>query len=170
MDQNHLDEFAHRTVSCLGSGDEPAPLADRGLRVGGGGRKACNLSAGQSLTSSPMKQISVQRELGAPATLQGAGFILAPLFELTGSFWSRSDRSADYPRPRSMSPSARFSRQRYPMMSANGKRFHSSPLGPHQTQPSVRTPSTSIAIGLIANACSHSAQFLRWAVRVRIRA
>src|SRR5512146_2835568 len=36
-----------------------------------------------------------------------------------------------------------------PMMSAKQKRFHSSPFGPHQMPPSVRTPSTSIAMALI---------------------
>src|SRR5208337_1927118 len=36
-----------------------------------------------------------------------------------------------------------------PMMSAKWKRFHSSPFGPHQTPPSVSTPSTSMAMALI---------------------
>ncbi len=46
------------------------------------------------------------------------------------------------------------------MMSAKWKRFHSSPFGPHQKEPSVSTPSTSIAISLIANAGSDAAKFL----------
>src|SRR5690242_7671786 len=50
-----------------------------------------------------------------------------------------------------------------PMMSVNEKRFHSSPFGPHQNPPSVRTPSTSRAIALmpvISDAGSHAAQLL----------
>src|SRR5580704_16703417 len=38
-----------------------------------------------------------------------------------------------------------------PMMSAKQKRFHSSPPGPHQSPPSVSTPSTSMATALIVS-------------------
>src|ERR1035437_723319 len=37
-----------------------------------------------------------------------------------------------------------------PMISAKEKRFHSAPSGPHQTPPSVRTPSTSSAMAFTA--------------------
>src|SRR5580700_11433998 len=61
-----------------------------------------------------------------------------------------------------------------PIMSANEKRFHSSPSGPHQSPPSLRTPSTSSAnpridsklVPVLASLlmpldhCSHAAQFL----------
>ena len=55
------------------------------------------------------------------------------------------------------------------MMSAKENRFHSSPSGPHQTPPSVSTPSTSRAIafrsagqlhGVHARRCADAAQFL----------
>src|SRR5580698_4991578 len=44
-----------------------------------------------------------------------------------------------------------------PITSAKPKRFHSSPFGPHQKDPSVRTPSTSSATTSIARAAADSA-------------
>src|SRR5580692_7497509 len=50
-----------------------------------------------------------------------------------------------------------------PMMSTNENRLNSSPAGPHQTVPSVRTPSTSSANPRILGSCTslpHSAELV----------
>src|ERR1700739_2028095 len=48
-----------------------------------------------------------------------------------------------------MSPARRA--KETPIMSAKQKRFHSSPLGPHQSPPSLSTPSTSMATARIVS-------------------
>src|SRR5580700_6644617 len=121
------------------------------------------LSAGKSLISSPMKQISSRR---TPCRSENARNALALSLQslCTSSMPSfearRSIRGLFSPDIRAINmPDFRASDK--PMMSAKWKRFHSWPSGPHHTPPSVSTPSTSMAMPLILGRCSvHPTQCL----------
>src|SRR5579863_5956954 len=106
--------------------------------------------AARSLTSSPMKQISSgcsrlrsAKARSAPA-LSLQPLVMSPRLILHAK---RSTSGLSSPEIRvTIKPALRASET--PMMSAKEKRFHSAPSGPHQTPPSVRTPSTSSAMAL----------------------
>src|SRR3984885_3122812 len=107
--------------------------------------------AGRSLTSSPMKQISVSFTPAAAANSRSAAALSRhPLTTCRMSIFSaeRSTNGLFSPEIRAkISPARRASDT--PMMSAKQKRFHSSPPGPHQSPPSLSTPSTSMATARI---------------------
>ncbi len=81
--KNHFDEFAHRSVSSLGSGDELALLADRRLRICGSGCKPCNLKRRQIVHVVTHEADFLERKIVKGCDIpQGTGLVLAGLFNI----------------------------------------------------------------------------------------
>src|ERR1051326_3148606 len=123
-----------------------------GLASAGAAAKPAASMAAKSFTSSPMKQISSSaRPLRWANARRAVALSLQPLV-ISARFIlaaKRSTRGLSSPEIRvTIRPALRASDT--PMMSANENRFHSWPSGPHQTPPSVSTPSTSSAMALNA--------------------
>src|SRR5579864_3506655 len=105
-----------------------------------------------SFTSSPMKQISLIARTWRSAKQRRACALSLQFFSTSAMPILSENRSTSglfSPDTNAMSKPD-FRAREIPITSVKQKRFHSSPSGPHQNPPSVRTPSTSSTMARIS--------------------